>query len=228
MTMKKNHNNRPAKKGFVGSVVDLVAVSGVRVMHSLASLIHKTSNGKVHPNDITFVLLLAHVLIALLIAKNYLLIAGLLLLLTSIFSALDGELARLQKTVSDRGGMFEAVAERMQELMIYLGIVYLLAGNGLSGWVYVVTLLACGASLVMPYVRAKGEAIISTYGHELPYKTLQRIYSGSFAPYALRISLTSVGLIVGIDLLPWFILLTAIITSLALLERIYIIMRHLR
>lgn len=199
-----------------------------RGVRSVATGLHVISRGHLRPNDITIFLLAAHFPVAYLIANNHLVWAGVLLIVLAIFDSLDGELARLQKRVTDIGGLLDAVSDRVKELLVYSGLIYYFAVSHASPLVLLVTMIACGASLITPYVKAKGEAIITTYGHELSYDRLNRMFREGIVPYFVRIVLLSAGLIAGKSVIPVAVGVLAVIGILMLVERMISIARDIR
>lgn len=199
--------------------------AGVR---QVARGIHALSKGRIRPNDITIAGLFMHIPIAALIALDHLYWAAGLLVVFGLFDTLDGELARLQKRVSDIGGFLDTVSDRVKELLLYAGLIYLFAQNSQPPALLLMTVLACGASLITPFVKAKGEAIIATYGHELSYDKLNRMFGGGILPYEVRIISIIVGLLLGIQFLPWIVTGIAVLATLTMVERLLAILRSIR
>jgi len=186
------------------------------------------SRGYVHPNDITIFVLVMHLPIAVLIATNHMLWAAAVLIIFSLLDTLDGELARLQKKVSDVGGLLDAVSMRMKELFIYSGLIYLLSTTNQSPYFLLATMVACGAALITPFINTKGEAIIATYGHELSYDRLSRMFGRGLVPYEVRIVAIIIGLILGMHILLWVMVGLAVLTTFTMLERLVSIIRGMR
>lgn len=197
-------------------------------VRQVARAINFVSHGRVRPNDITLIGLFMHIPIAALIASDHLYWAADLLVVFGLFDTLDGELARLQNRVSDIGGFLDTVSDRVKELLLYAGIIYLFAVNGEPAVVLLMTMLACGTSLITPFVKAKGEAIIATYGHELSYDKLNRMFGGGILPYEVRIISIIMGLVLGIAYLPWIIVIIAVLATLTMVERLMTIVRSIR
>lgn len=197
-------------------------------VRTAATGLHRLSRGKLYPNDITIMLLLLHIPVAYLIAVNHLVWAGILLVILAIFDSLDGELARVQKRVTDIGGLLDAVSDRIKELLVYAGLIYYFAVSHQSPVVMLITVIACGASLITPFVKAKGEAIITTYGHELAYDRLSRMFQEGLVPYVVRILLLSAGLIAGKTVIPWVIIGLAVVGVVMVVERLASIAKDIR
>lgn len=170
---------------FVRSGVDVVAV-----------WLDRFTGGRVTPDMVTIFGAMMHVVIAVCIASDQLLLAAGLLVVFGLFDALDGSLARLQKKVSSHGMLLDASTDRMKEVAIYAGIIYLFAGTQ-PAWVLMVVLIASGASLSVSYVKAKGEAAISTSGKRFTPSQLNRLFSDGLLTFEIRMALLVIGFISG-------------------------------
>src|SRR5437868_1204141 len=95
-----------------------------QIMHQVAAALNRLTGGKLSPNAVTMAGLLAHVLIAILIAKGHFGWAVILLIIFGLFDTLDGELARLQHRDSAAGMLLDAVTDRMKEILLYAGIAF--------------------------------------------------------------------------------------------------------
>ncbi|MDB5163809.1 MAG: hypothetical protein JWS12_427 [Candidatus Saccharibacteria bacterium] len=135
---------------------------GVRtVMRKVAKAVNQASGGRVSPNAVTITSLLAHIPVAWLIATWHTRWAVLLLVIFGLFDALDGELARLQNSSSKIGMLLDSISDRFKEIILYIGITYAFAfGHRPTSAVWATA--ALGASLLVSYVNAWGEAVIST------------------------------------------------------------------
>ena len=198
------------------------------VVRQIARTINALSRGHISPNAVTLTGLVAHLPIALLIATGHPYWAAGLLVIFGLFDTLDGELARLQKRVSDVGGFLDTVSDRVKELLIYTGLIYFFAQHGQTVNVLVVTMFACGMSLIIPFVKAKGEAIVATHGSKQSYDKLNRRFGGGILSYEIRIFLLIIGLLAGIKILPWIITAIAILATITVIERFIGIMRSIK
>lgn len=90
------------------------------------------------------------------VASGHLVTGGLLLLFASSFDTLDGIIARETGTASDAGELLDAAADRLNDAAAFLGLAYYYR-NDLLGFLLVCVALV--ASLLVSYVRAKGEAL---------------------------------------------------------------------
>lgn len=210
------------------TIKELVEQAIRRGTRTVAVGLHNLTNGRIHPNDVTIAVLLMFLPIAVLVATNHLLWAAGLLIVLSLIDTLDGELARVQNKVSDVGGLLDAVATRVKELFLYSGILYLFSMTDQPTYVLLASMIACGTSLIIPFINAKGEAIIATYGHELTYDRLSRMFAGGILPYEARIAMVIIGLLVGMTVLPGLMIVLAVLATFAMLERLISIIRGMR
>ncbi len=176
----------------------LNAIRNVFRVHirGIARVLNRLSGGKLTPNMVTWFGFLMHVPIALLIATEHNLWAVILLFVFGLFDTMDGELARLQKRESDGGGLLDAATDRMKEVLLYTGAAYALVTSAhpkTAVW----AVAACGASVCVSYVKAKGEATVARTKHEIPYPTLNKMFADGLVPFEIRMVILMVGLLAG-------------------------------
>jgi phosphatidylglycerophosphate synthase len=169
--------------------------TGVRsLMRLLAAWLNRLTRGKIHPDAVTIIGCAMHVPIALLIAaRHFNVLAAILLVVFGLFDTLDGEIARLQKRDNPRGMLLDASTDRMKETLLYTGIAYALALSkhpAAAAW----AAAACGASLCVSYVKAKGEAAIAA-GKPIPHATLNRLFKDGLLTFELRMFVLILGLL---------------------------------
>ena len=129
-------------------------------MKSIAKSLNSASGGSISPNNITVLGLAAHLPIAVLIAsQNYYWAAGLLVVF-GLFDALDGELARLQKSDGPAGMLLDASTDRFKEVILYCGVAFSFVASD-QPYMAVWAVAACGASICVSYVKAKGETAVA-------------------------------------------------------------------
>lgn len=78
-----------------------------------------------------------------------------LLIGSSICDYLDGRLARAMRMASPAGAMLDSVVDRFVEAALYIGLAWLYRED----WVLLVVLVAFLGSLMVPYARARAEAL---------------------------------------------------------------------
>lgn len=176
-------------------------------MHRVARALNRVTDGKLTPNGVTIIGVLMHIPIAWLIAIESNIWAGILLIIFGLFDTLDGELARLQKRASNTGMLLDASTDRFKEVLLYIGVAYALAQTdtpSLAAW----AVAACGASLSVSYVKAKGELAVKDSG--LSANQINRLFQDGLLRYEVRMGILVVGLFSG-----WITAATIIIAVLS-------------
>lgn len=191
-------------------------------MRVLARGLNTITRGKLSPNTVTIVGLLMHLPIAILIASGYFIYAAVLLVIFGLFDTLDGELARLQKRASAAGMLLDASTDRMKEVLLYTGSAYALACLGyIHGAAWAVA--ACGASLCVSYVKAKGETAVKD-SHLSPHE-INRLFQDGWGRFEIRMFTLIIGLLIN-QLFAVIIIIT-ILSTLTALSRLIKISRKL-
>lgn len=193
----------------LGKGLDGIRDAVREVMRSLAKLLNRLSNGRLTPDTITIIGLLAHIPIAYLIGKQQFALAAVFLVIFGLFDSLDGELARLQKRASSSGMLLDASTDRMKEVILYSGVAYSLIANSQAYWA-VWAVAACGGSLLVSYVKAKGETAVT--GQRLTANEINRLFQDGLLRFEVRMAVLVVGLlanqlalaIVVIAILSWY------------------------
>jgi archaetidylinositol phosphate synthase len=80
-------------------------------------------------------------------------IGGILLLVSGFFDVVDGQVARVTKKVSKKGGFLDSVFDKIAEVAIFLG---LLVGNFAEPYL---VFLAITLSLLVSYTRSRAESL---------------------------------------------------------------------
>lgn len=163
-------------------------------MNLLAGVLNKLSGGKLSPNAVTILALIMHLPIAWLIATDHYWWAAGLLLVFGLFDALDGALARLQKRAGNAGMLLDATTDRIKETILYCGAAYSLIGSDhpkLAVW----AVAACGASLCVSYVKAKGETAVSD--SNLSPNEINKLFQDGLLRFEIRMTILIAGLVFG-------------------------------
>ena len=191
-------------------------------MRKIASALNVVSKGKLTPNTVTLAGLAAHAPIAYLIAVDQWILAAVLLVIFGLFDSLDGALARLQKRDSSQGMLLDASTDRIKEVMLYCGAAYYLAEHA-SAVLATVAVAACGASLVVSYVKAKGEMAVSD--QKLSPNEINRLFQAGLLRFEVRMALLALGLLTG--QLTLAIIVIAVGSSFTVAQRLTAISRKL-
>ena len=138
-----------------------------------------------------------------------LIIGGILLLISGFFDIVDGQVARVTKKTSKKGGFLDSVSDKIAEVAIFLGI--LIGGFAES---YLV-LLAISLSLLVSYSRARAESL----GIKL-----QGIGIGERAERLLVIAILGIigGLLQNNSFMEYAVIIVIIIAGITLIQRIIV------
>jgi CDP-diacylglycerol--glycerol-3-phosphate 3-phosphatidyltransferase len=201
------------------SFIDAIRKRVRAIMHAIARWLNAMTGGRVHPDAVTIVGFLMHIPIALLIGlRGYNVLAALLLVIFGLFDTLDGELARLQGRESNRGGLLDASTDRMKEVLLYSGVAYALVfGDHPVAAVWATG--ACGASLCVSYIKAKGEAIVASLSSKATsYAKLNHMFKDGLLTFEVRMFVLIVGLLAS--QLMWAVIGITLLASYTALQRL--------
>lgn len=121
-----------------------------KVLRPVAGAIVKSG---LSANAVTYIGLLLSFIYALLAYFHYPpLVLALVLLISSFMDALDGEVARLSGSAGPKGAFIDSSLDRAEDSLFLIGLMFL----GFDPLVVAVTL---ALSLMIPYLRARGEAL---------------------------------------------------------------------
>lgn len=164
------------------------------------------------PNQITITGAALNVVAAVLVAREQLLIAGLVFVVASCFDMLDGALARLAQKITPFGSFLDSTLDRASEGAILVAVAYLFARQGHPVDVVFVMIALLG-SLLVSYTRARAEAL----GLECKVGLMSR---------PERVVLIAIGLFFNV--LPYVIYILAALTTLTVAQRVIHTYRELR
>ena len=191
---------------------------------SVASGLNKKTNGTLTPDTITVFSVAAHIPIAIMIALDQLLLAGVLLIVFGLFDVLDGELARLQKSASPKGMVFDASSDRIKETLVFSAIAYNISQTSGGEWAFLAA-LALGGAVSVSYAKAKSEVALALRRTDTDHHRINRYFSEGIAAFEIRTALIILGLLSGQLLLATAVV--ALLASVAMFERLYVYLRKL-
>jgi phosphatidylglycerophosphate synthase len=194
-----------------------------RYARLVAGHLHRLSRGQISANTITYISLAGHFPVAVLIASGHWFWGALLLLFFALFDVLDGELARYQQKASPRGMLLDATTDRIKETALYCGVAYYVSLSPYAAWTWIVV-AACGASLLVSYVKAKGESAIALSARHQGHHRLNRLFSFGIAGYEIRMLILLLGLISNQLLLA--VAIIAVLSVYTAIERLITINQH--
>jgi CDP-diacylglycerol--glycerol-3-phosphate 3-phosphatidyltransferase len=196
-------------KGFQAKMI------GNKIGHRLDPYLYrllKTIPGKhTHPNLFTLMGFFATLVASVLILKGFWFLAGLAIILSGLLDLFDGVAARKLGKVTTFGGFLDSVLDRYSDLLLLLALLIDCLRKGDSGLVILTSFASMGTVLI-PYVRAKAEAL----GVPCTVGLMER---------AERIILLSIG-----TLFQWMgpiLWILAILTHFTVLQRIYYVWKKL-
>lgn len=112
----------------------------------------------IYPNTMTLLGLAGNVVGAVLIAKGYLTVGGIVVLVMGLVDTLDGTMARLRGMPSEFGAFVDSVTDRYSELVIFGGLLYYYLHRG--DWLSVLAIyMAASGSVLVSYVRARAASV---------------------------------------------------------------------
>lgn len=201
-------------------LLDIVRDSVRKQIKEIAELLNKATDGRITPNMITITGLLAHFWIAYLITQEDFITSGILLIIFGLFDALDGQLARIQNKASNAGMVLDAVTDRIKEVILYTALAYYLVSTNqpdLAVW----TVVACGASLLVSYIKAKGETALAD--SKLSANDKNRVFQDGIFRFEVRMFILVLGLLSGY--IAESVMLIAVTSSLTAIQRLMVVMR---
>jgi phosphatidylglycerophosphate synthase len=164
------------------------------LMARFAVWLNKAFDGKLKPAHITTLSLLGHIPAAWALWTGRPYLACIYIAVFGLMDALDGALARAQNSASKQGMFFDAITDRMKEVLLYSALAVYVARYVPEIGVWVVPAVA-GSSLLVSYVKAKGEMAVSDSFHDK--QTLNRVLSAGFGRYEIRMAILIFGLLTG-------------------------------
>lgn len=124
-------------------------------------LFHSLFQRPLNPNALTVAGVLVSVAAALALGSGALWVGGVLLLVGGFFDLVDGVVARHFGTQTPFGGFLDSTADRLVDMILFLGIIVYLAGQGDTGGVILAGVASIGGVLTS-YIKARAETIVAT------------------------------------------------------------------
>ncbi len=119
------------------------------------------SRYRVNPNILTFTGVLISFWAAWEFGYGAFFKGGLVIILAGLFDMLDGEVARVTRSVTDFGAFYDSVIDRYSDVIILQGLMVYYARKQMLGYVVLVGIVFMGAVLTS-YARARAESLIPT------------------------------------------------------------------
>jgi CDP-diacylglycerol--glycerol-3-phosphate 3-phosphatidyltransferase len=114
---------------------------------------------RIHPNTLTLIGLLINIGAAWALALDRFVLGGLIMVVANIFDFIDGKVAALTNTGSRFGAFWDSTLDRLSDIALFLGLIYLYSSLGRTDYVMVATLTMM-FSIMTSYARARAESLI--------------------------------------------------------------------
>jgi len=113
----------------------------------------------IHPNTLTFIGVLINVAAAFELAAGRFIRAGVIMVVANIFDFIDGKVAHESNAVSAFGGFWDSVIDRVSDMALFLGLIYLYSHLGRTDYAMVAA-IAMMFAIMTSYTRARAESLI--------------------------------------------------------------------
>lgn len=172
-------------------------LAGKAAMEHVAAWLYKITNGKLTANTVTWVSVLMHIPIAVLIGMGEFWWAVPLLIIFGLFDAVDGALARLSGTANTAGMVLDSFTDRLKETFMHAGVAWFLASSD-TPQLAVIPLVALGFSLATNFLKAKAEVAYSVlHDGSIDQHTLNKKFSDGALSFEVRTAVFILGLPLG-------------------------------
>lgn len=146
---------------------------------------------RISPNSLTIVGMLAHFLVAWLIAQGEMQWAAIAIFFIAPLDALDGALARkLGLQQGNFGAFLDSTLDRLAEIILFGGFIFYYVAQE-NSWMLAATYVAVTGSLMVSYTRARAEAL----GHTARVGILSRVERYVVLTLALLVNVPAVALV---------------------------------
>src|SRR4030042_347289 len=162
----------------------------------------------VKPMVITLLSLLLAIIAFFFYRSGHFLTGAVFLVLSGLFDAFDGEVARLTGRVSQIGGFIDSTIDRISEFFIFFGL--FLFYRGTMPWVLPWIFTAFFGSIMVSYTRARGEGL----GISPQIGIFERFF---------RFCLLTIGSFLGHYIMSYVLILLTFGTLLTMIRRIFYI-----
>ncbi len=121
----------------------------------LERLLQPLARRGVSPNMITILSMAVSFVAGICYAVGAILAGGILMLLSGFIDTLDGSIARISGTASRFGALLDSSLDRYAEFFVFCGLLVYFREE----WIFYVVMAAMMGSIMVSYVRARGEAL---------------------------------------------------------------------
>ena len=114
---------------------------------------------RIHPNVLTLIGVLINVGAAIALGRDHFLLAGVIMIVANIFDFIDGKVAHITNTQSAFGAFWDSTLDRLSDIALFLGLIYLYSNGRRTDYVMVAA-LAMMFAIMTSYARARAESLI--------------------------------------------------------------------
>ncbi len=161
----------------------------------------------IHPNLLTALGLVFAIIAGFSMAAGRIREGAIWLVISGIFDMLDGQVARRRGMSSRRGALLDSTLDRYAEGAVFLGLTWFYAHRPGADWTLVALVLVIVGSLLVSYVRARGEGLGATC-----------LVGWMERPERLVVMI--IACLIGPAVLPFFLWILAILSHVTVVQRI--------
>jgi CDP-diacylglycerol--glycerol-3-phosphate 3-phosphatidyltransferase len=163
-----------------------------RTLFIVDPIVTAMARWRLSPNALTVAGMLAHFLLAWLIAQGEMRWAAVAILFIAPLDALDGALARkLHRQQGNFGAFLDSTLDRLAEIILFGGFIFYYVARD-NSWMLAATYLAISGSLMVSYTRARAEAL----AHQARVGILSRVERYVVLTLALLLEMPEIALVV--------------------------------
>lgn len=127
----------------------------------LGLIVRVLSRLRINPNILTFTGVIISFWAAWDFGFGRMFRGALIVILAGLFDMLDGEVARMSRSVTDFGAFYDSVIDRYSDIILLQGLMVWYARQQRLGYVVLVGIVLMGA-IMTSYARARAESLIPT------------------------------------------------------------------
>jgi CDP-diacylglycerol--glycerol-3-phosphate 3-phosphatidyltransferase len=133
---------------------------GAVSMPPLRAIINASVALGVHPNVLTLIGVLINVAAGVALARDRVVLAGVIMIVANIFDFIDGKVAHITGKQSAFGAFWDSTLDRFSDLALFTGLIWLYSTLGRHDYVLITTLTLIFATMTS-YARARAESLVT-------------------------------------------------------------------
>src|SRR5258708_29576188 len=132
---------------------------GAVCMFPLRAIINLCVALRIHPNTLTLIGVIINVAAAWALGFGRFMLAFVIMLVANIFDFIDGKVAHILGLQSEFGAFWDSTLDRLSDLALLTGLVFLYSKLGRSDYVLIAALTLI-FSIMTSYARARAESLV--------------------------------------------------------------------